>query len=193
MLETPRLLLRRWRDADREPFARLNSDPRVMEFMPACLPREESDRLIDRIEAHFDARGFSLLAAELRRERGFIGFVGLSVPDFEARFTPCVEIGWRIAAEHWNQGLATEGAKAVLAHAFDGLALKEVVSFTVPANLASRRVMEKIGMSHSPEDDFDHPRLPEGHPMRRHVLYRIRTGTVADQKTLRQGLGGPTT
>ena len=90
MLETPRLLFRRWRDADREPFARLNSDPRVIEFMPACLSREESDRLVDRIEAHFEARGFGLFAVELRRERSFVGFVGLSVPDFEAHFTPCV-------------------------------------------------------------------------------------------------------
>jgi RimJ/RimL family protein N-acetyltransferase len=193
MLETPRLLLRRWRDADREPFARLNSDPRVMEFMPACLSREESDRLVDRIEAHFDARGFGLFAAELRRERSFVGFVGLSVPDFEAYFTPCVEIGWRLAAEHWNQGLATEGARAVLANGFDVLALEEVVSFTVPANVASRRVMEKIGMSHSSEDDFDHPRLPEGHGLRRHVLYRIRARAAKDRKALPQGLGGPTT
>jgi RimJ/RimL family protein N-acetyltransferase len=193
MLETPRLLLRRWRDADREPFARLNSDPRVMEFMPGCLSREESDRLVDRIEAHFDARGFGLFAAELRRERSFVGFVGLSVPDFEAYFTPCVEIGWRLAAEHWNQGLATEGARAVLANGFDVLALEEVVSFTVPANVASRRVMEKIGMSHSSEDDFDHPRLPEGHGLRRHVLYRIRARAAKDRKALPQGLGGPTT
>jgi len=180
MVETPRLLLRRWRDADREPFARLNSDPRVMEFMPSCLSREESDRLVDRIEAHFDSRGFGPFAAELRRERSFIGFVGLSVPDFETSFTPCVEIGWRLAAEHWNQGLATEGARAVLASAFDALRLDEVVSFAVPANLASRRVMEKIGMSHSPEDDFDHPRLPAGHPLRRHVLYRIRARAATD-------------
>lgn len=193
MLETPRLLLRRWRNADREPFARLNSDPRAMEFMPACLSREESDRLVDRIEGHFEARRFGLFAAELRRERSFIGFVGLSVPDFQAHFTPCVEIGWRLAAEHWNQGLATEGARAVLARAFDGLALEEVVSFTVPANVASRRVMEKIGMSHSPEDDFDHPRLPDGHPLRRHVVYRIRARAAKDRKALPQGLGGPTT
>jgi RimJ/RimL family protein N-acetyltransferase len=180
MLEIPRLLLRRWRDADREPFARLNSDPRVMEFMPASLSREESDRLVDRIEAHFEACGFGLFAAELRRERSFIGFVGLSVPDFQAHFTPCVEIGWRLAAEHWNQGFPTEGARAVLANAFGPLALEEVVSFTVPANVASRRVMEKIGMNHSPEDDFDHPRLPEGHPLRRHVLYRIRARAAKD-------------
>jgi len=174
MLETPRLLLRRWRDADREPFARLNADPRVMEFFPAALSREQSDELVDRIEAHFERHGFGLFAAELRAGRRFIGYVGLAVPDFEASFTPCVEIGWRLAAEHWSQGLATEGAKEVLRHAFETLRLDEIVSFTAPANLASRHVMEKIGMTRSPADDFDHPRLPAGHPLRRHVLYRIR-------------------
>jgi RimJ/RimL family protein N-acetyltransferase len=173
MLETRRLVLRRWRDSDREPFAALNGDPRVMQHFPAVLSRAESDRAVDRIEAHFEKRGFGLFAAELREERAFIGFIGLSIPDFDAPFTPCVEIGWRVAAQHWNQGLATEGAQAVLAQGFDSLHLDEIVSFTVPANLASRRVMEKIGMKRSPEDDFDHPRLPEGHPLRRHVLYRI--------------------
>jgi RimJ/RimL family protein N-acetyltransferase len=173
MLETRRLLLRRWRDSDREPFAALNSDPRVMQHFPAVLSRAESDRVVDRIEAHFEKHGFGLFAAELRQESVFIGFVGFSVPEFEAPFTPCVEIGWRIAAEYWNQGLATEGAQAVLAYGFDSLPMDEIVSFTVPANLASRRVMEKIGMRRVPEDDFDHPNLPGGHPLRRHVLYRI--------------------
>ncbi|HEX4074248.1 MAG TPA: GNAT family N-acetyltransferase [Candidatus Acidoferrales bacterium] len=173
MLETRRLLLRRWRDSDREAFAALNGDPRVMQHFPAVLSRAESDRIIDRIESHFDKHGFGLFAAELRQEGGFIGFVGLSIPDFEAPFTPCVEIGWRLAAEYWNQGLATEGAKAVLGYAFDSLHLDEVVSFTTVANASSRRVMEKLGMARSPEDDFDHPKLPEGHPLRRHVLYRI--------------------
>jgi RimJ/RimL family protein N-acetyltransferase len=174
MLETQRLLLRRWRDADREPFAALNSDPRVMQFFPTLLSRAESDRLVDRIEAHFEKHGFGLFAAELRAERAFIGFVGLSVPDFEAPFTPCVEIGWRLAAPYWNQGLATEGAKAVLGHAFDSLHLDEIVSFTTLANAPSRRVMEKIGMARAPEDDFDHPKLPQGHLLSRHVLYRVR-------------------
>ncbi|HTX15781.1 MAG TPA: GNAT family N-acetyltransferase [Candidatus Baltobacteraceae bacterium] len=177
MLETQRLLLRRWRDSDRELFARMNSDSRVTQFLPALLSRSESDQLADRIEAHFEQHGFGLFAAELREERTFIGFVGLSVPGFEAPFTPCVEIGWRIAAEYWNRGLATEGARATLTYGFDTLRLNEIVSFTVPANLASRRVMEKIGMTRAPEDDFDHPRLPEGHPLRRHVLYRKRSGT----------------
>jgi RimJ/RimL family protein N-acetyltransferase len=174
MLETRRLLLRRWRNSDHEPFAAMNSDPRVMQFLPAVLSRAESNRLADRIEAHFEKHGLGLFAAELRSERAFIGFVGLSVPDFGAPFTPCVEIGWRIAAAYWNQGLATEGAKSVLAYAFDSLHLDEIVSFTPPANLPSRRVMEKIGMTRTPEDDFDHPKLPAGHPLRRHVLYRIR-------------------
>ncbi len=178
ILQTERLLLRRWRAADREPFAQLNADTRVMQFFPARLSREESDRAVDRIEAHFAEHGFGLYAAELRNQRLFIGFVGLAVPNFDVHFAPCVEIGWRIAAEHWNQGLATEGARAVLNCAFGPLGLQEVVSFTVPANLASRRVMEKIGMTRYPEYDFDHPRLPEGHPLRRHVVYRVRRGVA---------------
>ncbi len=173
MLETHRLLLRRWRDSDREPFAALNADPRVMRFFPAMLSRAESDRAVDRIEAHFEKHGFGLFAAELRQGGAFIGFIGLWTPDFEAAFTPCVEIGWRIATAHWNQGLATEGAQSVLSHAFDSLHLNEIVSFTTVANAPSRRVMEKIGMTRAPEDDFHHPKLPEGHPLRPHVLYRI--------------------
>jgi RimJ/RimL family protein N-acetyltransferase len=197
-LSTPRLLLRPWQDSDREPFAQMNADPRVMEFLIGPLSREESDRLVDHIQAHFQQHGFGLFAAELREASSrttepdspktsprprlssassavsFIGFIGLAVPAFEAHFTPCVEIGWRLAPAHWGCGLATEGARAVLRYAFETLALEEVVSLTVPANLASRRVMEKVGMTHSPADDFDHPLLPPGHPLRRHVLYRLR-------------------
>ena len=145
-----------------------------MEFMAARLSRAESDLLIERIECHFRAHGFGLYAAELREEHRFIGFVGLAVPTFEAPFTPCVEIGWRLCAEYWGRGLATEGASAVVRHAFEVLGLDALVSFTVPANIRSRRVMEKIGMTHSPSDDFDHPSLGKGHPLRRHVLYRLR-------------------
>jgi RimJ/RimL family protein N-acetyltransferase len=173
MIETDRLLLRLWEKRDREPFAQLNSDPRVMEFMPACLSSVESDLLVDRIENHFRKHGFGLYAAELRKERLFIGYVGLAVPGFNAHFTPCVEIGWRLSADHWGRGLATEGARAVVHHAFESLDLDALVSFTVPGNLRSRRVMEKIGMTHDPADDFDHPNLPEAHPLRRHVLYRL--------------------
>ena len=157
-MDTPRLILRPWRESDREPFARMNADPRVMEYFPACLSRAESDALFDRLTQH---------AVELRATGEFIGFIGLSSPTFEAHFTPCVEIGWRIAAEHWGRGLATEGARAVLAQT-EG----DIVSFTTAANWRSRRVMEKIGLTYDPRDDFDHPRLPEGHPLRRHVLYR---------------------
>ena len=172
-IETDRLWLRTWQQADREPFAQINADPRVMEFFPACLSREGSDTLAERIEKHFQQRGFGLYAAELRSERRFIGFIGLYVPLFQAHFTPCVEIGWRLSAEHWGHGLATEGARAVVHHAFDSLGLDGLVSFTAPANVRSIRVMEKIGMHRDPAEDFDHPRLPEGHPLRRHVLYRI--------------------
>jgi RimJ/RimL family protein N-acetyltransferase len=172
-LTTGRLLLRRWRDADRQPFQILNADPRVMEFMPRQLAPEASDDMIVRIEQHFDRHGFGLFAAELIAEKAFLGFIGLSVPAFDAPFMPAVEIGWRLAAEYWGQGLATEGARAVARHAFETAGLASLVSFTVPQNLRSRRVMEKLGMAHDPSDDFDHPRLPEGHPLRRHVLYRL--------------------
>ena len=174
VLATERLLLRRWKDSDRPPFSRLNADPRVMEFMPGPLSRQESDRLADQIESHSRERGFGLYAAELRQDHSFIGFVGLAVPSFQAHFTPCVEIGWRLSADYWGRGLATEGAREVIRHAFAELGLEELVSFTAPGNLRSRRVMEKLGMTHLPADDFDHPRLPEGHPLRRHVLYRLR-------------------
>jgi RimJ/RimL family protein N-acetyltransferase len=165
--------LRPWRASDREPFAALNADPEVMEFFPSCLSREESDKLAGQIDAHQQAHGFSFFATELVGAAPFIGFIGIANVPFEAPFTPAVEIGWRIARPFWNRGLATEGASAVLNYAFTVLGLSEVVAFTVPANMRSRRVMEKIGMKHDRAGDFDHPRLPAGHPLRRHVLYRI--------------------
>jgi ribosomal-protein-alanine N-acetyltransferase len=169
-LETDRLILRRWCDADRGPFALMNADPRVMEFFLECLTPEQSDAMIDRIEKHFDAHGFGLFAAELRATGEFTGFIGLAIPAFEAFFTPCVEIGWRLATPYWNQGLATEGARAVLEFAFGAAGLDEVVSLTTRGNLRSRRVMEKLGMRFAGE--FEHPRVPEGHALRPHVLYR---------------------
>jgi RimJ/RimL family protein N-acetyltransferase len=174
VLETERLKLRTWRQEDREPFARMNADPRVMEFFPGVLARTESDAGADRIEAHFKRHGFGWFAVELRGSGEFIGFTGLAVPSFEAHFTPCVEIGWRLLREHWGLGYATEGAGAALQYGFETLRISEIVSFTVPANLRSRRVMEKLGMKHDPDGDFEHPGLPEGHPLRRHVLYRTR-------------------
>lgn len=171
--ETERLILRRWRESDREPFARINADDRVMEFMPGTLTRAQSDGLADRIEAHFRRHGFGLYALELRNDSSFIGFAGLAIPSFQAHFTPCVEIGWRLSADHWGHGLATEAARQIVSYASEQLRLQALVSFTVPANIRSRRVMEKLGMSHDAKDDFDHPGLPEGHPLRRHVLYRL--------------------
>ena len=175
MIETERLLLQRWREEDREPFYRMNSDARVMEFFPEYLTQAQSDSLVDRINEHFKKHGFGLFAAELRKDQTFIGFVGVAVPSFKVHFTPCVEIGWRLAANYWGRGLATEGARAVVKYAFEELALDALVSFTVPRNIRSRRVMEKVGMTHDVSDDFDHPDLPEGHPLRRHVLYRLQS------------------
>ena len=173
-LHTERLILRDWQDRDADSFARMNADPRVMEFLPSRFSRAESDQLLQRIRDHIQARGFGLFAAELIAEHSLIGFIGLSVQSFEEHFTQCVEIGWRLAAGHWGEGLATEGAREIVRYAFEDLALRELVSFTVPANRRSRRVMEKVGMAHNPEDDFEHPKLPAGHPLRRHVLYRLR-------------------
>jgi len=177
-LRTDRLLLRRWQVDDRQPFARLNADPLVVEFLPKALTAEESDAVADRIEAHFERHGFGLWAVEISGVTQFAGFIGLSIPRFAAHFTPCVEIGWRLGAETWNRGYATEGARAALDFAFTHLNSDEILSFTVPANVRSRRVMEKIGMTHNPAEDFDHPVLPEGHPLRRHVLYRSRRPTI---------------
>jgi len=173
-LETPRLRLRGWQPDDRAPFGALNADPRVVEFLPGPLTREQSDVVADRIEAHFAEHGFGWWAVEIPGVAPFAGFIGLARPRFTAHFTPCIEIGWRLAAEHWGRGYATEGAHAALEFGFTRLGLDEIVSLTVPANTRSRRVMEKLGLKHNPVDDFDHPLLPEGHRLRRHVLYRIK-------------------
>ena len=175
---TERLILRTWQPEDRDPFARLNADPRVMEHFPSVLTRRESDALADTIEAHFVRHGFGACAAELRAGGGFIGFIGLNIPAFEAAFTPCVEIGWRLAADHWGRGLATEGAREMARYGFAALRLESLVSFTTSDNIRSRRVMEKLGMTRDPADDFDHPNLPEGHPQRRHVMYRLRAAEL---------------
>ena len=183
-LATKRLTLRRWQASDREPFRRMNADVQIMEFMPSRLTPEESGRIADRIEAHFEEHGFGLFAAEYRENRRFIGFIGLAVVNFVAAFTPCVEIGWRLDREYWGYGLATEGAREVLRYAFESLGLNEVVSFTVPTNLRSRGVMERLGMMRDCDADFEHPKVPEGHALRHHVLYRI------DRETWRQATDG---
>lgn len=173
-LHTERLTLRTWRPADREPFAALNADPVAMEHFPSTMTRAESDAFANRIDARLRERGWGLWAVEVDGVADFVGFVGLNDVRFDAPFSPAVEIGWRLLSEHWGHGYATEAARAAMAHGFDELDLAEIVSFTVPANLRSRRVMEKLGMTHSPDDDFDHPLLAEGHPLRWHVLYRLR-------------------
>ena len=151
----------------------MNADPRVMEHFVAPLSPHESDALVRRIQDHFAEHAFGWWALEVSELGKFVGFVGLSVPTFEAHFTPCVEIGWRIAFDCWGRGYATEGAEACLQFAFSEIGLEEVVSFTVPTNVRSLRVMEKLGMRRDPNDDFDHPGVPVGHPLQHHVLYRL--------------------
>jgi ribosomal-protein-alanine N-acetyltransferase len=172
-LRTGRLLLRRWRDADRDSFDKLNADPEVMEHFPEPLPRGESDALIDRIEVGFEQHGFGFWAVEVVASSEFIGLTGLAVPGFEAHFTPAVEVGWRLKRSAWGHGYATEAARAAMTYGFQEVGVAQIVSYTPTNNVRSRAVMERLGMSHDPADDFDHPRLAPGHPLRRSVLYRI--------------------
>lgn len=173
IIRTERLVLHRWRAEDLQPFAAMNADPAVVEFLPSALTRDESDAMVRRVEAHFDAHGFGFWAVSTA-EQEFVGLVGLAVVSFEAPFTPAVEVGWRLAKSQWGKGYATEAGRAAVDYGFEQLGLEEIVSFTVPANVRSRAVMERLGMTHHAGDDFDHPRLPVGHPLRRHVLYRTR-------------------
>jgi RimJ/RimL family protein N-acetyltransferase len=174
-IATERLLLRGWRESDRAPFAALNADPEVARYLGGgARDRAASDALVDQIVGQWRAHGFGLWAVERAGDGAFLGFTGLSRPTFEAHFTPAVEVGWRFAREAWGRGYATEAAIAAVEFGFAVLGLEEIVSFTVPANLRSRRVMERLGMTRDPADDFEHPRLPAGHPLRGHVLYRLR-------------------
>ena len=168
-----RVRLRRWRDEDRDAFAALNSDPRVMEFFRSPLTRHDSDAMVDRIGQHFDEHGFGLWAIEVPGLAPFIGFAGLTLAAFNAHFTPAVEVGWRLAFAHWGKGYATEAARLAVDFGFRILGLEEVVSFTAPGNRRSRAVMERLGMRHDAAGDFDYPGFPESHPLRRHVLYRL--------------------
>lgn len=171
-LRTERLLLRRWRFEDREPFSAINSDPMVMELLPSRFSREQSDSLAKRVEDHFAQHGFGPWAVAVIGGPDFIGYVGLSTVSFEVHFAPAVEIEWRLAAAQWGNGYATEAARAALDYASECLGLSEVVSFTVPQNVRSRAVMERIGMVRDVSGDFEHPSLPEGSVLRQHVLYR---------------------
>jgi RimJ/RimL family protein N-acetyltransferase len=171
-LETDRLLLRQWKPDDREPFAKLNADPKVMEFFPNMLSREASDAFIDRIQALIEKQGWDLWAVEIKNTQQFIGYVGLHVPNYELPFNPCVEVGWRLAYEFWGKGYAPEAALVALKFGFESLNLAEVVSFTTLSNVRSQRVMEKIGMQRSPET-FQHPGVPIDGKLREHCLYRL--------------------
>lgn len=171
-LETARLRLRDWRDEDREPFAALNADARVMEYFLSTQSRAASDASIDRWQSEIASRGWSNWAVERIDTGTFIGFVGLSMPVRTLPFTPCVEVGWRLAHAHWHRGFASEAATRALRFGFEEIGLDAIVSFTSKTNLRSRAVMERIGLVDTHED-FDHPALPEGHAMRPHCLYRI--------------------
>jgi len=172
-LTTPRLTLRPWRESDLQPFAAMNADPQVMRHFPKTFTREESMAAVQRLQNHFTQHGFGIFAVEETATATFIGSVGLTHPLFQSHFTPCVEIGWRIRREFQNRGYATEAARAAVQFGFEKLKLDEIVSFTVPANQSSWMLMERLGMTRSPADDFDHPKLPKEHPLSRHILYRL--------------------
>ncbi|MGD1879334.1 MAG: GNAT family N-acetyltransferase [Kiloniellaceae bacterium] len=173
-LTTDRLILRPWRESDLAPFAALNADPEVMEHFPAPLSGLESEAVAARLRDGMVRQGFGLWAVELPDKAPFIGFIGLWAPSFEAHFTPCVEVGWRLARGFWGKGYASEGAREAVRFGFEDLGLEEIVSLTSTTNIRSQAVMRRLGMTRDPVDDFDHPNLPEAHPLCRHVLYRLR-------------------
>jgi RimJ/RimL family protein N-acetyltransferase len=170
--DTKRLRLRQWCAAHREPFAALNADPKVMAFFPAVLDRADSDAMADRCQALIAERGWGFWAVETKIGHEFIGFVGLHIPSAELPFSPCVEIGWRLAANHWGKGYATEAARGALRVGFENLGLPEIVSFTAIGNMKSRAVMERLGMRDT-NITFEHPSVPVDSPLRTHCLYRL--------------------
>jgi RimJ/RimL family protein N-acetyltransferase len=180
-IETDRLVLRNWREGDRQTFFEMNADPKVMRFFEKTRSRAESDALLVRLAEEIDRDGYGFWAVELRETGEVTGFTGLRDIHFVAPFTPAVEIGWRLLTPHWGNGYATEAARACLAYGFEQVGLAEIVSFAVPENLPSRRVMERIGMRREPEYDFDHPDITPGSPLARHVFYRL-TATDWRQK-----------
>jgi len=172
-LRTQRLVLRRWRAEDLAPFAELNADPDVMAHMQKTMSREESDAFVARIEEEFDDCGFGLWAVEVPNHSPFIGFVGLHRVPFDAPFTPAVEVGWRLAREHWGYGFVTEAARSAVRFGLEEVGLDEIVSFTNPDNVRSWKVMERLGMIRDPSSDFEHPNVPTGHWLRPHIFYRF--------------------
>lgn len=173
MYETERLLLRQWTDDDLQSFIKINQDQTVMKYYPSTLSVSDTINMVARIKNKFKTNGFGLYAVVLKETQQFIGYIGLNTPDFQAYFTPCVEIGWRLAKEYWGQGLAVEGAKKCLELGFNQFNLNEIVSFTAKINTQSERVMQKLGMAYEVDGDFHHPKLPREHRLSLHVLYRI--------------------
>ena len=176
-LQTSRLILRNWKQNDIEPFAILNSDPRVCEFLPNVLSQEETLTSVIKIQSHFKEHAFGLFAVELISTKTFIGFVGLKYFSFDSHFTPSVELAWRLSWENWGQGLATEAAQKVTQYGFETLGLPEILAITAKNNQRSRRVMEKLGMFTNEDENFLHPQLEYSHPLAEHVLYRFHDKT----------------
>jgi len=176
-ISTDRLILRQWREEDRQAFFEMNADPEVMRFFEGTRSRAEADAVFDRFVREIDRDGYGYLAVELREIGRVIGFTGLRDIDYDEPFTPAVEIGWRLLTPYWGKGYATEAARASLAYGFEQMGLDEIVSFAVPENWPSRRVMERIGMRREPQYDFDHPSASPGSPMARQAFYRL---TAAD-------------
>lgn len=183
---TKRLRLRNWQPNDLAIFAELNADPQVMHFFPGPLDRPQSDALAARIEAHIDSRGFGPWVVERLEQPGMIGILGLQQVLFDSAFTPAVEIGWRLLPDYWHQGLASEAGQAALRFAFEQLELPQVLAFTVPANLPSQALMQRLGMQHDPAEDFLHPLLPKNHPLRPHVLYRLERDRWLEREAFNQ-------
>ena len=183
MIETERLLLRRWEGRDRAPFAAINADPEVRAYFPAVLSRAESDAQVARMEEMWAEDGFSLGVAERKADGAFLGMVGIARVGF-VPFESMVEVGWRLGRAHWGKGYASEAARAWLAHGFEAIGLEEIIAFTALGNLRSQAVMRRIGMRHDPARDFEHPAVAEGHPIRAHRLFAI------DAAAWRDGLSG---
>jgi ribosomal-protein-alanine N-acetyltransferase len=172
-LHSIRLTLRAWKDEDRAPYFELASDPMVMQYLTPLATREASDAWIDRHRVQLAAHGFAYWAVELRETGHLVGAVGLSRVTYEAHFTPAIGVGWRLAQQYWGKGYASEAAETALRYGFEELGLEEIVAVTLPANMRSQQVMRRLGMTYSPADDFDHPRWPEGHPLRQCIMCRM--------------------
>ncbi len=173
-LETPRLLLRSWRDSDVDPWVELSADPRVMEHFPSTYTRAQSEASLVRMRERLERDGYGWWPVEVKGGASFVGVIVLQEIPFDSHFTPAMEIGWWFAYDHWGNGYATEGARAALDFAFGELQRSEIVAITTPVNVRSQRVMQRLGMTRDPNDDFDNPYIAAGHPLRRHVLYRLK-------------------